>query len=275
MKIKILNVIPNIKDYEPYVIYLYDNKDVVNNFIFLSYNRNIKESHVNKMYKKIKNGVSLYSDFSPIMVDIKDYAILDGQNRFKAFCKCWDEGIKAELKVLFVDIPYNRRIQFLKEINNNSQKWSIDDYAKLLEHESPTDYERITEFALKNKLCHKETKRGININWRYTFQFLFGVNKTTDFKKFNLGIKPMRVKKAQKLHDEIEIILSYLDCEMGSWFEQFVGAYYYLRDTDDFLIGFIDKYGIHKLADNLAGLNIKFDRKREYYINIFQRASII
>lgn len=269
-KIKFLNVIPNIKDYEPYVIYLYDNKDAVNNFIFLSYNRDIRNAHVNKMYKKLKGKESLSSDFSPIKVDIKDYAILDGQNRFKAFCKCWDEGIKAELKVEFVDIPFERRVEYLKNINTNSKNWSLEDYAKMLKNKDEVTYNKILSFALKNKYCHSNLNK---IKWRYTFQFLFGTNKTKELQDFNLKVYPKDLKKAQQLHDEIEKLFENIEIKMGAWFEHFVGAYRIIREDKDFKDS-INTYGFKKFVDCFSVADIEYRTDIEYYKTLLLKTAI-
>lgn len=253
--IKLLNVIPNVENYEPNLIYLYDNKDAVKQFIFLPFNRDIRVSHVNKMYRDIKEGNSQSSYFPAIEVDIKDFAILEGQNRFKAFCKCWEKGIDAELKVVYVDIPYDKRVDYLKNKNTNQRNWILDDYGKALKYKDEKTYNKILSFALKNKYCHNNKNK---INWRYTFQFLFGTNKTKDLHNFEIKVSPKDIEKGQQIHNEIEMLFNNKDIKTGGWLEMFIGAYRELRLNDKKFNENINIYGFKKFVNTFPINEIEY-----------------
>lgn len=107
-------------------------------FKFLSYNRKVNESHVQKLMKSIskRNMLSGY----PIKVT-KNLEIIDGQHRLKA------------AKNLGVDIYYTVDENFhemdVMTINVNQKSWAVDDYVDFWRQKGMVEYIKLYEMMQK------------------------------------------------------------------------------------------------------------------------------
>lgn len=111
-------------------------------FEFMTANRSINRTHVNKLKKSLAEYGFLSSQ--PITVT-HDMKVLDGQHRFIA---CKEMGIPIKYQV--VDIKKMDNI--LVDLNNTQRKWNVYDYVTYYAQQGNSHYIRLLELHKQYKI---------------------------------------------------------------------------------------------------------------------------
>ena len=161
-------------------------------FKYINGNRLIKKGHVTKIYKSMKRKML----FTPMIVNEK-MEIIDGQHRFQA-----REKIGAPIPFI---IKKGYGLIETQILNENSQKWSIDDRLHTFCVAGLKDYLIFKEFREKYKIPNRESMNLLmgTINYDYNPVFKAGAFKIEDYngginqaEKITEipGIKPFKVR---------------------------------------------------------------------------------
>lgn len=152
-------------------------------FKFLPANRITKDAHVRSLM-----GAFLRGEWIPPIFVTKDGYVVDGQNRYKAFCNICKQNPNANiaLKVLTINTkedPVTLAIRF----NTGQKRWSADDYFHAYITLKVPSYIRLAKFLAK----YKEIK-GV----RAALQLIKGSYATKAFQSGTLTVTPLEIKDA-------------------------------------------------------------------------------
>ena len=238
----ILNEIPTKENVEFDRIYFFDDiKLVIDKFTFVEGNRSITkltktgkekpDAIVKDLVKQILEGEYKGKYIAPIRIDINTLEIEDGQHRYMAFLEAWGKGSKEKMKVIFEEFPETAK-QKLKVISDiqNQKAWTIKDFAHLNMTLQDENTLKFNDFAINHPLCMNKYKN--NINNRYTCAFLFGTDKTNKIVKNELIVTDEILEDGHKLYEEVNKFVNIMKCEISTWFEAFVKAWYEIRHRE-------------------------------------------
>lgn len=191
------------------------------NFKLLEANRLIKDSHVRSLM-----GAFLRGEWIPPIYITKDGYIVDGQNRYKAFCNvCAKYPSKgAFLRVLTINSDEDP-IKIAIYLNAGAKKWTADDYFHTYIVQNKPAYVRLSEFMSRAKEL-KGVKSALQlIKGSYaTKVFQSGsLEFTTDEKdmailKMSLLRKIYDAVKDQRIYDRDVIVAFYnIQDEVHNW----------------------------------------------------------
>lgn len=174
-----------------------------NIFTFISGNRQVKDvKHVDSITAAMKRG-----DFiPPIIVDESTGTIIDGQHRYQAACNLWKKGIEYNLLVMYVDYP-NPLLAAIK-YNNNSKKWSIENYVNAYIADGNHSYSLLKKFCESHDLLHS----GIKNCYKAAFQILTGMSSSTCISKGTLVITEDQYVKAEETYSQLKLMTEATKC---------------------------------------------------------------
>lgn len=111
-------------------------------FKLLDYNRDIKQSHVEKITNSIlKIG---YLSANPIIVS-RDGYVLDGQHRLEA---CKKLGIGIYYCIAEDADSFSKTANTIVSLNTSAKLWTLTDYTKFYASNENENYKRVNDFAL-------------------------------------------------------------------------------------------------------------------------------
>lgn len=160
-------------------------------------NRDIKESHVNKLYKAAMKGAK----FPPIIVDRKTLVILDGQHRYSVAKRMWAMGIKYELQYILVDATDSKTEEEVIEdviSRQNGLHWTTKDYVNSQIDRNHPDYPILDEFCAQHALLIKDGKKLYGAGAAFLTQTVCNVSKNLP------RFKPRAVLDADIFYDQLE-----------------------------------------------------------------------
>lgn len=102
LKGSMVNVVPTKENVDYDRIY-YFTKDP--GFGRFPGDRDLDKGHVIDIQKGIETGKHKEKFIAPIRVDINTLNLEDGKHRYNAFLKAWKNGTKAEMRVMFENMP--------------------------------------------------------------------------------------------------------------------------------------------------------------------------
>jgi hypothetical protein len=106
-------------------------------FEFMTANRSINRTHVNKLKKSLAEYGFLSSQ--PITVT-HDMKVLDGQHRFIA---CKEMGIPIKYEI----VDLKKMDNILVDLNNTQKKWNVSDYVVYYSQQGNSHYTRLLQLS--------------------------------------------------------------------------------------------------------------------------------
>lgn len=205
----------NLKDVKGLVtqVYYLENYDTVNEFARNQRNRMVNKQHVNDFYQKIcENGVnedgSCYGPY-PLHINKRTNHILDGQHRREAYLKAIENGIIPEdtlIHVAYEDIPEEKELARIIDLNVNSKNWTLDDYVQC-EKDYNDNFKRLTDFAYSHELCYTEKNNGERKpKYRYAAAILTGKGCCSELKNRTIKISKEDMENGDKIHNDLVAI---------------------------------------------------------------------
>lgn len=162
-------------------------------FNFLPANRITKPSHVKSLM-----GAFLRGEWIPPIFVTKDGYVVDGQNRYEAFCKICAKYPSKNffLRVLIINSDENP-ITLAIRFNTSQKRWLADDYFRAYTVLEIPAYLRLSEFMAG----HKELK-GV----RAALQIVKGSYLTKVFQNGSLQITPSEIKAAKVRMSHLNLV---------------------------------------------------------------------
>lgn len=153
-------------------------------FKFLPANRLTKDPHVRSLM-----GAFLRREWIPPIYVTKDGYVVDGQNRYKAFCNICEKYPSKDffLRVLIINSDEDPIVLAIR-LNANQKRWLADDYFRAYTVREIPAYLKLTEFMAG----HKELK-GV----RSALQIIKGSYLTKVFQNGSLQITDTELKEAE------------------------------------------------------------------------------
>ena len=111
-------------------------------------NRALYDDHV----KKIKKAMLKAVWFLPILVDKNTYEVVDGQHRYEAACKLWEEGIEYDLLYILVDIKEDV-LNYAKQMNATQRGWNTKAYVESFIALGSEEYLTVQQFCDNHPHC--------------------------------------------------------------------------------------------------------------------------
>lgn len=154
-------------------------------FNFLPANRLTKEPHVKSLM-----GAFLRGEWIPPIYVTKDGYVVDGQNRYKAFCNICQKYPSKDffLRVLIINSDEDPIVLAIR-FNTGQKRWLADDYFHAYTVQEIPAYLKLAEFIAG----HKELK-GV----RSALQIIKGSYLTKVFQNGSLQITASEFKEAEK-----------------------------------------------------------------------------
>lgn len=200
--------------------------------------RLINDKHVNEIYASIMSGATY---IPPVEININTMGIIDGQHRFMAYKKAWDNGYEGTMEARFLDIPVDDEPMVIQEKNTHSKNWTITDFRRASSRNGNSAVIALEEFAKKHSLCHGKLKytdrTKEEIDWdktaikeRYAMAFLKGTNVSKELKENKLKISKDDIEYAESIYPEVERLMAEAQFnKTAAWFESFVQAWFDFR----------------------------------------------
>lgn len=191
------------------------------NFKLLEANRLTKDSHVRSLM-----GAFLRGEWIPPIYITKDGYIVDGQNRYKAFCNvCAKYPSKGVfLRVLIINSDEDP-IKIAIYLNSGQRKWMTDDYFHAYVVRNKSSYIKLSKFMSRHKQLQGVKPALQLIKGSYaTKVFQSGSLELTDREidradfKMNYLDKVYDITKDSRVYSRDVIIAFYVICnEVKSW----------------------------------------------------------
>lgn len=227
----------------PHIIYRFNDLSFG---VECSMNREINNSQVRKIFKGIENGT--WNRLGIIMVDLETREIVDGNHRYEALRRYYEKY--GSFNGNLIDVVFYQRNQneslsdAVKFFNNDRKAWTSHDYFVLAEKKGNDAINQIREFGMGHRLMAKtKTNKNdelvvVGFNERYVYSLLYGRNMADKVKDNTISCNDTILSNGDKLYNEIEKLVSDANLTIGSWFEQFIQAWHYVRTN---LIDFQDE----------------------------------
>lgn len=124
---------------EEKIIFIYEPKD---KFKFLEANRHTRPDHVKSLM-----GAMLRGEWIPPIYVTKDGYIVDGQNRYKAFCNLCKEKSSSGIFLRYLVINSDEDAIILAiRFNTGQRRWLVHDYFHLYVTRKVASYEKLASF---------------------------------------------------------------------------------------------------------------------------------
>lgn len=247
-----VNVIPTKEnvDYDRIYHFNIDPK-----FAFFKANRDLSKKHIKDIENSIIDGKFKAKYIAPIRVDINTLKVIDGQHRYEAFKKSWNNGSTEEMRVMFEDLPSDEKVKLdvVVDINSSTTNWSNLAYQKRLREEGNKHILNIEEFGRIHALCQKVNKKGEVIGFypRYVYAIIKGRNITNEVKDGTVNVTDKDIEFGEQMHYELDMLVDALGYEINTWFESFAYAWYNIRKNDKANSSLIDELSIKVICENI------------------------
>lgn len=247
-----VNVIPTKENVDYDRIYHFN---IDPNFAFFKANRDLSKKHIKDIEKSIIDGKFKAKYIAPIRVDINTLKVIDGQHRYEAFKKSWNNGSTEEMRVMFEDLPSDEKLKLdvVVDINSSTTNWSNLAYQKRLREEGNKHILNIEEFGKIHALCQKVNKKGEVIGFypRYVYAIVKGRNITNEVKDGTVNVTDKDIEFGEQMHYELDMLVDALGYEINTWFESFAYAWYNIRKNDKANSSLIDELSIKVICENI------------------------
>lgn len=190
-----------------HTIYTINDVNEMKKFKFLNENREVNNSHVNKIKTAMKNG----EDVGNIEIELNSNFILDGQHRLNAAIQLNEVGVQCPIHVIYVDLNGNKEkmIDFIIKKNNTALKWKTMDYAKSRRLFNQ-DYQKLIQWADEHDLCHVTSKNGkVNVKINMAGYLLKGTAfNPSQITKDKFYLRNGEIEKANEVHEELKFLFN-------------------------------------------------------------------
>ena len=247
-----VDVVPTIENVDYNRIYCFRNDP---NFGFFKANRDLNKKHIKDIENAIENGTYKAKYIAPIRIDINTLKVIDGQHRYEAFKKAWKNGSDEIMRVIFEDLPEDEKekLDVVIDINSSNSNWSINAYQKRLREEGNKHILNIEEFGKTHARCQKKNSKGEVIGFypRYVYAIIMGRNISNEVKNGTIRVTDSDIEFGEKMHYELDRLVSALGYKINSWFESFAFAWYNIRKNDKANSELIDELGMDVICQNI------------------------
>ena len=241
MKKDFFNVVPTKDTVDYNRIYEYDSRYIDFEGLFTPYllNRGAYEERVDNSLEKhiteILNGIVKAGGtdkMPPIVVNIIDFVIIDGNSRWYAVYKALKEGLlpHIKLRVIYEEVPPDEFDSRVIELNMGQKSWSILDFIYNYMLRGMEPYKRLVNFCETEETMH--SKEG-KINPRYAAAALkVPVNSLKDS---TLVLCDADVQNGRLIAREAAEIRKLFSSDTkangGGWYESYLRAWADFRDN--------------------------------------------
>lgn len=255
-KAKLVNVIPTKDNVDYNTIYYYNNAEILKNFKFIGFNRELRKENVNCILRQIKDETYGGKFIPAILVDINTLYVIDGQHRLTAYEKAMADGIDTEIKVVYEDIPEEYTDDILRLLQE-AKKWDNKDYFHRAIVNGNVACKELEEWCFKHSdlCCDKNGKP----NRSYAMSFMYGHRMDKEVK--DLSIKPLQKKEkefAEQIYNEVYGMFQAMKYKRANFIEGMTQSWYELRkDKNSTANYFINDMGMGFVYDNIySELNV-------------------
>lgn len=242
-----VNVIPTADNVDYDKVYSYDNAASVEQFNFLEFNRNTNDKNVAKILKQIKDGEYGSQFIPPIIVDFRTKAIIDGQNRYIAFLRAWDEGVDAVMRVIYVNVDEEYMDELIKVLQEG-RKWNNVDYFHRAIANGNTACKKIEEWCEKHReLCYDNS----GPNRSYAMAFIYGRRVDKEVKDLSLKVTKEQIEFSEQIYKEVLGMFKAMKYKRANFIEGMTQSWYGLRKKDTTINNLIGDIGMDFIYDNI------------------------
>lgn len=248
------------------VIYRYNNPEALSFLNRPLGQRDLVPKTIASVTKAINDGTT--ETISPIMADIRNMNLIDGNNRYEAFKRAWAKGLTPELKLIF--IPYGT--EQMIDIQNQAT-WKDPNYIKFHIEHGDENVKKIWEFGRSHRLL----RNGKGISVSYVGAILIGGRLLPHLRKDKCDIELTEevMEKAEKLYNEVETIFDAIGYKQSAWFETMCLAWYAIRNNKENAMYsvIVDRMGVKRFCA-ISGAFLKQtpqERSTPQWIEYFQK----
>lgn len=220
------NVFPTKETVDYDKIYHYTTPEALDRFKFCGTNRDASIKTTKKILKQIKDKQHGDQFVPPAMVDINTMIIYDGQGRYMAYKEAFFEGLEADFKVVYADVPRDYMDLLIRKLQEGT-RWQNGDYYKRAIAYGNEACKKVQDWAYNHlELCKK---KGGGINYSYAEAFIYGHRKTEAVKKMTLTVTNEQLTFAEKIYDEVLKMFKLMNYKSGPFIEAMTQAWYEKR----------------------------------------------
>lgn len=226
-------------------IYRYNNPEALGFLNRPLGQRGLKERTIASVTKAVNDGKT--EAISPVMVDIRNMNLYDGQNRLEAFGRAWAKGLTPELKVIFT--PYGT--EQMIDVQNQSS-WTQGDRINYFVQHGDETVRRLVDFGLSHTL----TRSGTGISIAYTSAMLtdkrIRLNEEKETGRIKAEITDEDFTLGEQVAVEVERFFKIMNegntVKRNNWVESMAGEWRKLRKEKGVLCQMVDLVGFDTLC---------------------------
>ena len=243
-----VNVIPTADNVDYDRIYHYTTAEALDNFIFVSFNRGTYEKNVAKILKQIKDKTYGSTFIPAIIVDINTMIIVDGQNRYEAYKKALSEGMEVDVRVIYINVPYEY-LDTLIKVLQDGKKWGNPDYFHRAIANGNNACKKIEEWCENHReLCYDKS----GPNRSYAMSFIYGKRVDKEVKDLTLSISNLQLDFSEQIYTEVLGMFKAMKYKRQNFLEGMTQSWYNLRkDKNSNNNWFISEMGMDYVYDNI------------------------
>ena len=245
---RLVDVIPTKDNVDYDKVYYYSCKDATKAFKFLDFNRKVYDRNVRKIVKQI-NDESYGARFIPaIIVDINTMSIIDGQNRYVAFCQAWNSGREELLRVIYADVPKEYIDQLIKLLQEG-KKWNNEDYFHRAISNGNQACQEIEDWCYRHsELCMDKS----GPNRSYAMAVIYGRRVDKEVKDLSLTITKNQLDYSEKIYSEVHDMFKAIGYRRAAFLEGMAQSWFGIRKDSKAAINFfIDDMGMDFICNNI------------------------
>ncbi len=194
-------------------------------------NRAYNQSHLEKIKRQIRKS---FDTMPPITINTITNHIVDGQHRLKAYQELYKAGelpMNANIKVMFVEIPFDEEKQEIINANTNSKNWSMDDYITSFAKGGIVSFVKLDNWCKTHSLTSEKGKS----KFRYGAAIITGRRCEAELKKGTFTFTEEQIQRAEDVHTELLEIVELLEMKgRGMWIESLATSWVAVRTQHKF-----------------------------------------
>lgn len=253
-----LNIIPDPNDKEKLLEnYFFDDLSIIKRFNTSATTLGIRNRKIiPKQIQILIVQLLKWRSLERVKINLQTMNVIDGQHRILAFIKNKERGNGdgLYLEVQFVNLPYDKELEMITDLNRYDANWKMNDYIDKGVQLELKPFLDFVQFAEHNPLCHSIDDNGKKtVQYVNTARCLYGKRVNDGIKGLTLELTKEQLTFGAKVANEINQILNLTGYEVkNNWIEQPIGCWYKKRKDNAILFDSIN-------------FNIFLDELRRYF----------